>query len=187
MTWEEEEALRAYMVEHQPNGKVRLSTSPIGSPILFTRKADGTLRLCVDYRGINQLVEPNRYPIPLMDKLRKKTAGSTWFTKLDLKNGYYLIRIKKGDEWKTTFKTKLGLFEYTVMPFGLANAPATFQAMMDKVLQGLDKTEVHYLDDMLIHTKGLLEDHCNAVEVVLCQLVDNNLAVNLAKSEFHVK
>src|SRR5258705_4738837 len=72
MTWEEEEALRAYMAEHQPNGKVRLSSSPIASPILFTRKADGTLRLCVDYRGINQLVEPNPYPIPLMDELREK-------------------------------------------------------------------------------------------------------------------
>ena len=126
MIWEEEEALRAYMAEHQPNGKVRLSTSPIGSPILFARKADGTLCLCVDYRSINQLVEPNRYPIPLMDKLYEKTADSTWFTKLDLKNGYYLIRIKKGDEWKTAFKTKLGLFKYIVMPFGLANTPATF-------------------------------------------------------------
>ena len=122
-----------------------------------------------------------------MDELREKTAGSTWFTKLDLKNGYYLICIKEGDEWKMAFKTKLGLYEYTVIPFGLANAPAIFQAMMDKVLQGLDKTEVHYLDDMLIHTKGSLEDHCDAVEGVLKRLVGNNLAVNLAKSEFHVK
>ena len=73
------------------------------------------------------------------------------------------------------------------MPFGLAHTPATFQAMMDKVLQGLDKTEVHYLDDMLIHTKGSLEDHCNTVEAVLRRLVDNNLAVNLAMLEFHVK
>ena len=112
-----------------------------------------------------------------MDELCEKTAGSTWFTKLNLKNGYYLIRIKEGDEWKTAFKTKLGLYEYTVMPFGLANAPATFQAMMDKVLQGLDKTEVHYLDDMLIHTKGSLYDHCDAVEAVLRRLVDNNLSV----------
>ena len=77
MTWEEEEAVRAYMAEHQPNGKVRLSTSLIGSPILVTRKVDSTLRLCVDYCGINQLVEPNYYPIPLMDELREKTAGST--------------------------------------------------------------------------------------------------------------
>ena len=187
MTWEEEEVLRAYMAEHQPNGKVHLSTSPIGSPILFTRKADGTLCLCVDYRSINQLVEPNCYPIPLMDELHEKTAGSSWFTKLDLKNSYYLIRIKKGNEWKPAFKTKLSSYKYLVMPFGLANAPARFQAMMDKVLQGLDKTEVHYLDNILIHTKGSLEDHCNVVKAVLRRLVDNNLAVNLAKSEFYVK
>ena len=103
-----------------------------------------------------------------------------------MKNGYYLIRIKEGDEWKTAFKTKLGLYEYTVMPFGLANAPASFQAMMDKVLQGLHDIEVHYLDDILIHTKGPIEKHYEAVESVLCRLIDNNLAVNLAKSEFHV-
>lgn len=145
------------------------------------------MRLCVDYRGINQLVEPNRYPIPLMDELREKTTGSTWFTRLDLKNGYYLIRINEGDEWKTTFKTKLGLYEYTVMPFGLANAPASFQAMMDKVLQGLDDIEVHFLDDILIHTKGDIQDHYSAVEKVLKRLINHNLAINLTKSEFHVK
>ena len=131
-------------------------------------------------------MEPNQYPIPLIDELRDKTTGSIWFTKLDLKNGYYLIRIKEGDEWKTAFKTELGLFEYTVMPFGLANAPATFQAMMDKVLEGLSDIEVHYLDDVLIHTKGSLEDYCKAVKRVLKRLIDNNLAINLAKCEFHV-
>ena len=116
--------------------------------------------------GINALVEPKWYPILLMDKLRDKTIGSNQFTKFDLKNGYYLIRIKEGDEWKTTFKTTLGLFEYTFMPFGLANAPATFQAMIDKVLEELNNIEVYYFDDVTIHTKGSLEDHCEGVQKV---------------------
>ena len=175
------------MTEHEPVGKVQKSISSIASPILFTRKSNGTLWLCVDYHGINRLVEPNRYPIPLIDELREKTAGSSWFTRLDLKNGYYLIRIKEGDEWKTAFKMKMRLYEYTVMPFGLANTPASFQVMMDKTLQGLDNIEVHYLDDILIHTKGSEDDHSEAVERVLQRLVNNNLAVNLAKSEFHVQ
>lgn len=102
-----------------------------------------------------------------MDELRDKTIGSIWFTRLDLKNGHYLIRIKEGDEWKTAFKTKFGLYEYTVMPVWLTNAPASFQAMMDKVLQGLNDIEVHYLDDILIHMKGTIEKHYEAVESVL--------------------
>ena len=121
-----------------------------------------------------------------MDKLRDKTAKSTQFTKLDLKNRYYLICIAQGDEWKTAFNSELSLFEDTVIPFGLANAPATFQAMMDQVLKGLDEIEVNYLDDMMIQIKGTLEKYCEAVEKVLKCLINNNLAINLAKSEFYV-
>ena len=88
-----------------------------------------------------------------MNELREKTQGSQWFTKLDLKNGYYLIRIKEGDEWKTAFKTKYSLYEYTVMPFRLINASSSFQEIMDEVLQEIEE-EVHYLDDILIHTSG---------------------------------
>ena len=94
--------------------------------------------MCVDYRALNKLTTPNRYPLLRIDDLQEKVKGSKWFTRLDLKNGYNLIRIKPGDEWKTAFKTKLGLYEYTVMPFGLMNAPSSFQEMMDDILRDLD-------------------------------------------------
>jgi len=140
----------------------------------------------MDYRGLNKITTPNRYPLPLMNKLREKTQGSQWFTKLDLKNGYYLIWIKEGDEWKTAFKTKYGLYEYTVMPFRLINAPSSFQEMMDEVLQGIEE-EVHYLDNILINTSGTEEENQASVKQVLEKLMNHDFAVNLSKSEFYVK
>jgi len=125
--WEEDEALQTYLKKELPTSKVRYSRSATGAPILFVRKKDGSLRLCVDYRALNRLTIPNKYPLPLISELLDKTRGGKWFTRLDLKNGYNLIRIAPGHEWKTAFCTKKGLFEYTVMPFGLTNAPGTFQ------------------------------------------------------------
>ena len=125
-TWEEKEALRAHLEETLPVRKVRQSRSKTSSLILFIHKANSTLRLCVDYRYLNSLTIPNWYRLPRIDDLLECTHSSNWFTKLDLKNGYNLIRIAEGDEWKTAFRTEKGLFEYTVMPFGLTNAPASF-------------------------------------------------------------
>ena len=119
--------MQKYLDENLPTGKVRRSRSASASPILFVKKKDGSLRLCVDNRALNRLTIPNKYPLPLISELLDKTKCGKWFTKLDLKNGYNLIRIASGHEWKTAFRTKRGLFEYTVMPFGLTNAPATFQ------------------------------------------------------------
>ena len=100
----------------------------------------------MDYRQLNKLTILNKYPLPLMTELRERQAGATVFTKVDLKDGYHLIRIKKGDEWKTTFWTRYGHYEYKVMPFGLVNAPATFQAMMNTILREfLDHGVVVYL------------------------------------------
>jgi hypothetical protein len=105
------------------------------------------LRLCVDYRGLNKVTIKDRTPLPLMTELRERLAKATIFTLLDLKNGYNLIRIKEGDEWKTAFRTRYGLFEYTVMPFGLCNAPGTFQSMINDVLRDLlDAGTVVYID-----------------------------------------
>ena len=133
-TLEEEEALRRYLHEMVSCGKVRRSRSATAAPVLFVKKKNGELRLCVDYRAINKLTSPNRYRLPRIDELQEKVKDAKWFTRLDLKNGYNLVRIKSGDEWKTAFKTKLGLYEYTVMPFGLMNAPSSFQEMMDEIL-----------------------------------------------------
>ena len=134
-TCEEDEALQKDLDENLPTGRVHRSGSATGAPILFVRKKDGSLRLVVDYRALNRLTIPNKYPLPLISELLDKTRGGEWFPRLDLKNGFNLIRVAAGHEWKTAFRTKKGLFEYTVMPFGLTNAPATFQEMMDTIFK----------------------------------------------------
>jgi len=179
--WEEGEALQTYLRENLPTGKVRRSRSAAGAPILFVKKKDGTWKLCVDYRALNRLTIPNKYPLPLISKLLDKTRGGKWFTRLDLKNGYNLIRIAAGDEWKTVFRTKKGLFEYTVMPFGLTNAPATFQEMMDTIFKDM-KGCIWYLDDILIYGEDSKEEIQQLVEQVLQQCIKHGLAVNLTKS-----
>jgi hypothetical protein len=122
-----------------------------------------------------------------MSELRERVAGATIFTKLDLKDGYHLIRIREGDEWKTAFRTRYGHYEYKVMPFGLVNAPATFQAMMNVILREfLDLGVVVYLDDILIYSKTP-EEHEDLVKKVLAKLEQHDLAVSLKKSVFHVK
>ena len=128
----------------------------------------------------------NKYPLPPTTELLERVAGATVFTKLDLKDGYHLIQIRKGDEWKTPFRTRYGHYEYKVMPYGLVNAPATFQAMMNKILREfLDHRVVVYLDDILIYSKSL-EDHKALIKQVLARLERHDLAISLKKSVFHV-
>src|SRR5207302_5914382 len=122
-------ALREYLEEMFVVGKIRRSGSPAVALIVFVPKPDCTLRLCIDYRGLNKITIKNRYCLPLMNELHDRLGKATVFTKLDLKNGYYLLRMAQGEEWKTAFRCRYGLYEYTVMPFGLCNAPATFQSM----------------------------------------------------------
>jgi hypothetical protein len=122
-----------------------------------------------------------------MNELRDRVIGANYFTKLDLRDGYYLIRMKKGDEWKTAFQTQYGHFEYTVMPFRLANVPATFQAMMNEVLKEfLDQGVVVYIDDVLIYTKTL-EEHHALMKRVLAKLQEYGLAIAPHKSVLHGK
>lgn len=120
--------LRSYLEESTNKGWIRRSTSPAGAPVLFVPKKDGGLRLCVDYRGLNAITIKNRHALPLISETLDRLVGAVVYTKLDMKDAYHRIRIKAGDEWKTAFRTRYGHFEYLVMPFGLANAPATFQA-----------------------------------------------------------
>jgi hypothetical protein len=136
--------------------KIKRSKSPAATLILFVLKAHGRgLRLCVDYHGINKITIANLYPLPIMSELQDRIRDSQIFTKIDLKNGYHLIHIKEGDESKTTFRCRYGLYEFLVMPFGLANSPASFQDMMNYILKDLlDKGGVVYIDDILNYSKN---------------------------------
>lgn len=177
--------LRAYLDTHLANGFIRPSTSPAGAPILFVPKANGTLRLCVDYRGLNNLTIKNRYPLPLVGESLDRLGRAKQYTQLDLTAAYNRIRIKEGDEWKSAFRTRYGHFEYCVMPFGLSNAPASFQSYINKALAPkLDIFCIVYLDDILIYTEERGKVHEDAVRWVLEQLRKHGLYCNLQKCRF---
>ena len=145
----------------------------------------GGLRPCIDYRGLNQVTVKNRYPLPLVPAALELIRGARWFTKLDLRSGYNLIRIRKGDEWKTSSQTSSGHYEYLVMPYGLANAPSVFKAFVNEVLREfLNKFVIVYIDDILIYSPSL-QEHVSQVLTVLSQLLWHNLFVKAEKSEFH--
>ena len=176
--------LRDYIDESLQKGWIRRSTSPCGAPILFVPKKDGGLRLCVDYRGLNKITIKNRTALPLISETLDRLVGAAIFTKFDLKDAYHRIRIQEGHEWKTAFRTRYGHFEYLVMPFGLANAPATFQSYINQALIGLvDTICVIYLDDILIYSKTVKEHHAS-VRKVLERLRQYKLYCNLKKCEF---
>ena len=178
-------ALKAYLEANLSNGFIRRSSSPAASPILFVKKKDGSLRLCVDYRDLNHATIKNRYPLPLIGELLERVRGAKIFTKLDLRGAYNLIQIREGDEYKTAFRTRYGQFEYRVMPFGLTNAPATFQAYMDEMLQPyIDEFAICYLDDILIYSENE-KDHEKHVKAVLKKLQEAGLFCKAEKCEFH--
>lgn len=177
--------LREYIDKSLAKGYIRPSKSPAGYPIMFVPKKDGTDRLCVDYRQLNDITVKNRYPLPNIKELRDRLSRAKIFTALDLRDGYHLIRIKEGEEWKTAFRTRYGHYEYTVMPFGLTNAPATFQELINNVLRPyLDITVIAYLDDILIYSENE-EQHTGHVLEVLQALDEYSLRLKLKKCEFH--
>ena len=165
-------------------GLIRPSTSPFGSPILFVKKKDGSLRLCIDYRGLNKVTIKNRYPLPRVDELLDRLHGAQVFSKIDLVSGYFQVRIAEDDIAKTAFRTRYGHYEFTVMPFGLCNAPATFQRMMNDILrEHLDSFVIVYLDDILIYSKTK-EEHAAHLRQVLTLLRQNQLYAKASKCEF---
>lgn len=177
--------LEEYLRKAEQKGWIRRSSSPAGAPVLFVPKKGGKLRLCVDYRALNQITRKNRAPLPLIHEILDRLKGAKVYTKLDLKDAYHRIRIREGDEWKTAFRCRYGHFEYQVMPFGLTNAPATFQSHINQVLRGLvDYTCIVYLDDILIYSSDPAE-HQEHVRQVLDKLMEHGLYANLQKCEFH--
>ena len=152
-----------YLNENLEKGFIQPSKSPVEAPILFVKKNDGSVRLCVDYRGLNKLMVRNCYPLPLIPELLDRLHVARVFSKVDLRGAYNLVRIKPGDEWKTAFRTRYGHFEYKVMRFGLTNAPIVFQHMMKDIFREyLDHFVVIYLDDILIFSPKM-EEHTRQV------------------------
>jgi hypothetical protein len=149
----ENKVLRNYIQENLAKGHIKSTSSPGGAPVFFAKKADSSLRLCVDYRGLNKLTKKHRYPIPLIGGQLDRLRSAKIFTKLDLRVGYSNVRITAGDEWKTAFRTRFGTYKYRIIPFGLANAPAAFQRFMNDIFSDiLDMYVIVYLDDILIYS-----------------------------------
>ena len=164
-------------------GFIQSSKSPFGAPILFVKKKDGTMRMCVDYRALNDITVKNSYPLPRVDELFDRLEGAKFFSKIDLRSGYHQIRIDPADVPKTAFRTRYGHFEFKVLPFGLTNAPATFMHLMHQTFREcLDSFVLVFLDDILIYSKTL-EEHKRHVSDVLSRLRAAKLFAKESKCE----
>ncbi|KAJ9557909.1 hypothetical protein OSB04_012523 [Centaurea solstitialis] len=165
-------------------GFIRPSSSPWGAPILFVKKKDGSMRMCIDYRELNKLTVKNRYPLPRIDDLFDQLQGAAWFSKIDLRSGYHQVKVREEDVQKTTFRMRYGHFEFVVMPFGLTNAPAVFMDLMNRVYRPmLDKSVIVFIDDILIYSKTK-EDHVVHLIEVLETLRRERLYAKFSKCDF---
>ncbi|GBG82741.1 hypothetical protein CBR_g36270 [Chara braunii] len=184
MSEEELSVLRAQLDNLLEKGWIRPSSSPYGAPVLFVRKKNKDLRLCIDYRKLNAQTIRNADPLPCIDDLLERLGGAQFFSKLDLKSGYHQLEIRKEDRYKTTFKTRYGHFEWLVMPFGLTNAPATFQAAMATEFRHMmDRFVLIYLDDILVYSRSL-DEHVEHLRTVLERLRQAKYKANHDKCEF---
>ena len=176
--------LKKQIEELLEKGFIRPSVSPWGAPVLFVKKKDGSLRLCIDYRELNKVTVKNKYSLPHIDDLLDQLSGAQIFSKIDLRSGYHQLRVRAEDIPKTAFRTRYGHYEFLVMPFGLTNAPAVFMDYMNRVFrQYLDQFVVVFIDDILVYSKSL-EEHERHLRIVLNILKDKRLYAKLSKCEF---
>ncbi|GJV77098.1 putative reverse transcriptase domain-containing protein [Tanacetum coccineum] len=172
--------------ELSDKGFIRLSSSPWGAPVLFIKKKNGSFRMCIDYRELNKLTVKNRYPLPMIDDLFDQLQGSSVYSKIDLQLGYHQLRVREEDIPKTTFITRYGHYEFQVMPFGLANAPAVFMDLMNRVCKPyLDKFVIVCIDDILIYSKNNKE-HEEHLKAILELLKKEELYAKFSKCEFWI-
>ena len=159
--------LKAQLEELLSKGFIRPSTSPWGAPVLFLKKKDGSLRLCIDYRQLNRATIHNQYPLPCIDELFDQLHGSRVYSKIDLRSGYHQLRVRENDVSKTTFRMRYCHYEFLVMPFGLTNAPTAFMDLMNKVFSlYLDKFVIVFIDEILVYSSSP-EEHAEYLWTVL--------------------
>jgi len=185
MSRTELQTLKEWLEENLSKGFIRASSSPAASPILFVKKTDGSLRLCVDYSGLNAGTIKNRYPLPLLQETLMRLSKAKYFTTLDIRSAYNLVRMAEGEEWNTAFRTRYGLFESLVMPLGLTNVPSDFQVLINDVLCAyLDDFCTAFLDNIFIYS-NTLKEHKEQVYKVLKALSQAGLHLKPEKCHFH--
>jgi hypothetical protein len=178
--------LKKQIEELQEKSFIRPSSSPRGAPVLFMNKKDGSRRMCVDYRSLNEVTIKNKYPLPQIEDLFDQMRGATIFSKIDLRSGYHQLKIRTEDIPKTAFTTRYGLYEFLVMSFGLTNTPAYFMNLIKVFMEYLDQFVVVFIDDILVYSQNE-EAHEDHLRLVLQKLCDNQLYAKFSKCDFWLK
>ena len=179
--------LMSQIQELLDKGYIRPSSSPWGAPILFVKKKDGSMRMCIDYQELNKRTVKNKYPLPRIDDLFDQLQGASYFSKIDLRSGYHQLKVKDADVAKTAFRTRYGHYEFLVMPFGLTNAPAAFMDLMNRVCRPfLDHFVIVFIDDILIYSKSN-EEHRKHLRAVFEVLREKKLYAKFSKCEFWLR
>ena len=182
---EELETVQEYIRKNEACGWMIEAFTDRGCSIMFIKKKDGCLRLCVDYCALNKLTKKDRYPLPLIGEALDRLHTAKYFTKLDIKKAYHILRIRNGEEWKTTFTSKYGTYEYLGIPFGLCNATDSFLRWINRRLQRfIDRCCIVYLDDVLIYLNSL-KQHRRDVRTIINAIYQSGMRLQESKCEFH--